>query len=88
MTSRNRPVAEVGDENIKQAEFDKWLSTAAKGQAQGGTWVIPDPPEFTKCVAAKKKTPVPEGQKKQSDAALKMQCKTEYDTLSARSCSS
>jgi foldase protein PrsA len=74
-------VAKVGDETIEQAEFDKWLATAAKGQAQGGTAVIPDPPEFTKCVAAKKKTPVPEGQKKPSDASLKKQCETEYDTL-------
>ena len=74
-------VAKVGDETIEQAEFDKWLTTAAKGQAQGGTAVIPDPPDFTKCVAAKKKTPVPEGQKKPTDAALKKQCETEYDTL-------
>ena len=42
---------------------------------------MPDPPDFTKCVAAKKKTPVPKGQPKPTDAALKKQCKTEYDTL-------
>jgi foldase protein PrsA len=74
-------VAKVGDEEITQEEFDKWLKTAVSGQAQGGEAVVPDPPEFTKCVAAKKKAPLPKGQKQQSDAALKKQCEQEYDTL-------
>jgi foldase protein PrsA len=74
-------VAKVGDETITQKEFDKWVKTAVKSQAQGGAAVIPDPPDFTKCVAAKKKAPTPEGQKKQTDAQLKKQCRTEYDTL-------
>jgi foldase protein PrsA len=74
-------VAKVGDATITQDEFDKWLRTVVTGQAQGGEPVVPDPPEFTKCVEAKKKLPVPEGQKKQSDAELKKQCKREYDTL-------
>jgi foldase protein PrsA len=74
-------VAKVGDSTITQDEFDKWLNTAAKGNAQGGTAAVPDPPDFTKCVAAKAKTPVPKGQKKPSDDALKKQCKTEYDAL-------
>ena len=74
-------VATVGDEEITQEEFDKWLKTAVSGQAQGAETVVPDPPEFTKCVAAKKDAPVPKGQKPQSDAALKKQCQQEYDTL-------
>jgi foldase protein PrsA len=75
-------VAKVGDESITQDEFDKWLKTAvSSGQAQGGAPAAPDPPEFTKCVAAKKKTPVPKGQEKPSDATLKKQCQQEYDTL-------
>jgi foldase protein PrsA len=74
-------VAKVGDATITQDEFDKWLKTAVSGQAQGGAVVVPDPPEYTKCVAAKKKLPVPEGQKQQGDAALKKQCEQEYDTL-------
>ena len=74
-------VAKVGDASITEEEFDKWMTTAVKGQAQGGQAVVPDPPEFTKCVAAKKETPAPEGQGKQSDAALKKQCKQEFDTL-------
>jgi foldase protein PrsA len=74
-------VATVGDEEITQEEFDKWLKTAVSGQAQGAATVVPDPPEFTKCVAAKKDAPLPKGQKQQSDAALKKQCQQEYDTL-------
>ena len=74
-------VAKVGDASITEEEFDKWMTTAVKGQAQGGQAVVPDPPEFTKCMAAKKETPAPEGQGKQSDAALKKQCKQEFDTL-------
>ena len=46
--------------------------------------VVPDPPDYTKCVAAKKKPPAPKGQGKQTDAALKKQCKTEYDDAQAR----
>lgn len=74
-------VAKVGDETITQDEFDKWVETAVKSQAQGGTAAVPDPPDFEKCVAAKKKAPTPTGQGKQSDAQLKKQCKTEFDTL-------
>jgi foldase protein PrsA len=74
-------VATVGDEEITQDEFDKWLKVGLSQQAQGGAVVTPDPPEFTKCVAAKKKTPLPKGQKPPSDAALKKQCQQEYDTL-------
>jgi|Tabmets5t2r1_1033131.scaffolds.fasta_scaffold19073_1 foldase protein PrsA len=75
-------VATVGDETITQEDFDKWLQTAAQGQAQGsGATAVPDPPDFEKCVAAKKKLPVPKGQQKPSDATLKKQCQTEYDTL-------
>ena len=74
-------VAKVGDATITQDEFDKWLSTAAKGNAQGGAAAVPDPPDYEKCVAAKSKTPVPKDQKKPTDDALKKQCKSEYDAL-------
>jgi foldase protein PrsA len=74
-------VAKVGDSEITQAEFDKWLKTAVSGQAQGGAVAVPDPPDFTKCVAAKKKGPAPEGQGKPSDSQLKKQCEQEYNQL-------
>jgi foldase protein PrsA len=76
-------VAKVGDSTITQDEFDKWMGIAVKGQSQssGGTSAVPEPPDYEACVAAKKKTPVPKGQQKPSDDALKKQCKSEYDTL-------
>jgi foldase protein PrsA len=74
-------VAKVGDETITQDEFDKWVRTAIRSQAQGGPAVVPDPPDFKNCVAGKKKAPAPQGQAKQSDSALKKQCQTEYDAL-------
>jgi foldase protein PrsA len=74
-------VATVGDEEISQEEFDKWMKTAVSGQAQGGQAVVPDPPNFTKCIAAKKDAPTAKGQKEPTDAALKKQCEQEYDTL-------
>jgi foldase protein PrsA len=77
-------VAKVGDSTITQDEFDKWMTIAVKGQSQsapGGAAAVPKPPDFEACVAAKKKTPVPKGQKKPTDEAVKKQCKSEYDTL-------
>jgi foldase protein PrsA len=76
-------VAKVGDSTISQDEFDKWIGIAVRGQSQqqGGSSAVPDPPDFAKCVTAKKKVPLPKGQQKPSDDALKKQCKSEYDTL-------
>jgi foldase protein PrsA len=76
-------VAKVGDTTITKKEFQRWLDNAAKGQQQGGTAVVPDPPNYTKCVAALQKQPVPKGQSKPSADSLKKQCKTQYDQLKA-----
>jgi foldase protein PrsA len=75
-------VAKVGDETISREVFDKWLKSAsAQGAAAGGQAAQPDPPNFTKCVAAKKEQPQPQGGQKPSDAELKKQCEQEYDQL-------
>jgi foldase protein PrsA len=74
-------VAKVGESEITQDEFDKWLKTAVIQQAQGGPAAVPDPPDFTRCVAAKKKAPAPEGQDKPTEPQLKKQCEQEYDQL-------
>ncbi len=77
-------VAKVDDAVIEKEDFDHWLQAAAQGQqppgAPGGV-VIPDPPEFTDCIAAKKKQPAPPGSQKPTDAQLKDQCKQEFDSL-------
>jgi foldase protein PrsA len=74
-------VAKVGDSTITQDEFDKWLEASVRGQAQGAAVAVPDPPDYTKCVAAKKKLPTAQGQPEQSDAQLKKACASEYKTL-------
>lgn len=73
-------VATVGDTTIKKADFEKWLGTAQSSASQGAEPVSYEPPDYSKCVAAKKKQPVAKGQE-QSDAALKKQCKQEFDQL-------
>jgi foldase protein PrsA len=76
-------VAKVGDAVITQDEFDKWLTvgTASQTAAQGGQAVAPDPPDFEKCVAAKKKVPAPKGQEQPSDSQLKKQCEQQFEQL-------
>ena len=77
-------VAKVGDTVIKKEEFDHWLQAAAQGQqppGTGGEVVVPDPPDFTECIDAKKKQPTPPGAPKPTDADLKTQCEQEFDSL-------
>src|SRR3954449_2396235 len=79
-------VAKVGDAKITKEQFNHWFTASVKQQAQStGTKpeavVAPDPPNFTKCVAAKAKTPTPKGVPKPDPKALKAQCKQEYEGL-------
>src|SRR3954452_7401979 len=72
--------ATVDGEAINKDEYSHWLNIAAKSSGAENA-VVPDPPNFTKCVAAKRKsTPAPaKGQPKVTDDQLKTQCKTEYE---------
>jgi foldase protein PrsA len=74
-------VAQVDGQNIDKSEFTHWINVAAKSGGQAS--VVPDPPDYAKCVADKRKTtPKPaQGQPKVTDAQLKAQCKQSYDTL-------
>ena len=75
-------VAKVGDTVVTKDQFNHWLSAAAHGSAApGSNPVVPDPPNFTKCVAAQAKTPVPKGAKKPTAAQLKTQCAQQYAAL-------
>ena len=75
-------VAKVGDTVITKDQFNHWLSAAAHGSsAPGSAVVIPDPPNFTKCVANQAKQPVAKGAKKPTTAQLKTQCQQQYDAL-------
>ncbi len=75
-------VATVDGQEITKKEYDHWLSIAAKsgGQPEGA---IPEPPEFTDCIANKRKTlPKPaKGQPTTTDDQLKTQCEAEYKAL-------
>src|SRR4051794_20887379 len=75
-------VATVGDNQITKAAFAHWLNVAAKSGGQQQT-AIPKPPDYTACIAAKRKAlPKPaKGQPKTTDAQLKTQCKQEYQSL-------
>jgi foldase protein PrsA len=82
-------VAKVGDGAVKKDDFNHWITVAAKSsQQQAGATAtadvsIPQPPDFTACVAAKRKSaPKPaKGQPKQTDAQFKAQCEQEYNGL-------
>src|SRR2546423_14044621 len=77
-------VAKVGDTTITKAEFNHWLAAAAKQQSQtspgqpAGATAVPDPPNFTKCVAAKQAPPLPKGGQKPPVAQLNAQGKQQY----------
>lgn len=71
-------VAVVKDEKITKQRFDSVLKifvTQSQPDAKGSP-VLPDPPEFTKCIANKRKS----APKKTTNADLKKQCQTEWDT--------
>ncbi len=78
-------VAEVDGESVQKSQFDSWMTVAAKagGQSSGS---VPEPPEYTKCIAEKRKAqPQPaKGEKPVADSELKDQCKQEYEAIRDR----
>ena len=87
-------VVKVEDTSIKKDDYNHWLEVAAisaasqadPAAAQSGKKPgvnLPEPPEFTKCVANKKKTaPQPaKGRPATKDSEYVEQCKTEYEAL-------
>ncbi|HWI74021.1 MAG TPA: peptidyl-prolyl cis-trans isomerase [Baekduia sp.] len=80
-------VVKIGSDPIKTTEYDHWLKVAATTQAQQagatGAVSIPDPPNFQKCIAQKKKTATKpaKGQPNPTDATYKTQCQQEYNAL-------
>jgi foldase protein PrsA len=75
-------VAEVDGNAIEKQTFDHWLTIASKSSGQPSAQV-PKPPEYTECIASKRKTlPKPgAGQPKVTDKQLKDQCGQEYKAL-------
>src|SRR5829696_5645712 len=75
-------VATVDEDPIEKDTFNHWMNVAAKSTGQPNA-SVPDAPEYTKCVAKKRKTlPKPaKGQPETTDKQLKDQCKQEYTAL-------
>ncbi|HEX2398171.1 MAG TPA: peptidyl-prolyl cis-trans isomerase [Solirubrobacteraceae bacterium] len=78
-------VVRVDDSVIKRNAFDHWMQVAAaSSQPPGqGAVAVPDPPSFTRCVAAKRRStpPPPRGRPQITDAQLQAQCRQEYEGL-------
>jgi foldase protein PrsA len=76
-------VASVDGKAITKTQFTHWLEVGAATSQTGAPKVAYNPPAFTACVAAKRKTaPKPaKGQPATTDAQLKSQCKQEYESL-------
>lgn len=75
-----------GDGVVTTEDFNHWMKIAANrsGQTPGSNPIpVPDPPNYTKCIANKKKTaPKPaKGQPKTTDDQYKAQCKQEWEGL-------
>jgi len=75
-------VATVNGDAITKSTFEHWLGIVAKSSGQPAA-AVPKPPEFTECIATKRKTlPKPaKGQPAVNDAQLKTQCSGEYKAL-------
>lgn len=78
-------VASVDGTPITKADYDKWAVITARGSAaQGGAAavVVPDPPTYTRCIAALRKQTRPvRGQPAPTDVTLRAQCRQENDQL-------
>jgi foldase protein PrsA len=77
-------VASIDGNGISRTEFNHWMGiAAATSQGASGTRVSYDSPDFTACVAAKRKTaPKPaKGQPAPTAAQFQTQCKQEYEGL-------
>lgn len=70
-------VASVDGDPVSKADYDRWAEITAKSaSAQGGTAVVPDPPNYTQCVAAlRRQASSVRGQRVPSESALRAQCR-------------
>jgi foldase protein PrsA len=75
-------VAEVDGTPIEKADFEHWMTVAAKSSGQPDA-AVPKPPDYAECVAQAKKTAAKpaKGQPKQTDADFKKQCEQQYNQL-------
>jgi foldase protein PrsA len=81
-------VVQVGSNPITKATFEHWMSVAAASSATTATGktakpVVPDPPNYTECIAHLEATAAKpaKGQAKPTTAELKSECEQQYTSL-------
>jgi foldase protein PrsA len=78
-------VVQVGGTPITKATFEHWIAVASSSTAgtTGAKPVVPDPPNYTACIAHLEATaPKPaKGQSKPTAAQLKSECEQQYKSL-------
>jgi foldase protein PrsA len=80
-------VVQVGSNPITKATFEHWLSVAAASSATTAAKttkpVVPDPPNYTNCIAHLEATAAKpaKGQAKPTTAELKSECEQQYTSL-------
>jgi foldase protein PrsA len=75
-------VANVDGTPITRADYEKWAEVTAKSSAQSGAAVIPDPPTYTRCIAALRRNTRPvRGQPAPTDVTLRAQCRQQNEAL-------
>jgi foldase protein PrsA len=75
-------IAKIDNTTIAKTTFAHWLAISQKSAQQGGAAATPpDPPNFTKCIAAAKAAaPKPvKGQPTPTDASYKATCQQQYN---------
>jgi foldase protein PrsA len=79
----NAVVNVEGSQPITKAAFTHWMTVASSSGASGEKPVVPDPPNYTACIAHLKQTTAAttKGQKAPTEAELKKQCETQYKSL-------
>ena len=77
-------VVSVDGTSITKDTFNHWMGVAAASSAttSGSKPVIPEPPNYTACIASAKAAAKPtKGQAAPTEAALKSQCEQQYKSL-------
>jgi foldase protein PrsA len=75
-------VAQVQETPISTEAFKHWMTIAATSQGAGGKPVLPEPPNYTACIAHSKELAAKESKTAPpSEATLKKQCETQYKSL-------
>src|SRR5215212_1689613 len=80
-------VATVDGQDITRSDFDHWMtvfakSTASQSSSGSATATVPDPPDYAKCIKAKRDAAAKTKSKaRPTDKQLTNQCKQEYTSL-------